>query len=276
MAHQEVTANNTMKLLFNLKSIATGILACSTCSQAATVAYSWSSPSNLGTETGTLSASIPGQGTGTGETVNITGTLAAPTITLNDGAAPSGFIGQQTSYTTAANNVTMSTHFGWSGTVNLVGVDSMGNSYSLPVSLTYEDGDSIAASYTATDSGAAVDSVGLTRFALWPGENSSGHRVSGPADTFTFAAGADTFSVTGSRNPITGANAGSTIGDNLGTIIGIRDEPATSGTVFYSGLSINGNLDEDDAGIVFTPVPEPSSVVLLSLATLGLVGRRRK
>lgn len=134
-------------------------------------------------------------------------------------------------------------------------------------------GDSISISYSATDASATVDSIGSGRFAMWPGDNSGGHRSSG--QTEVFAASDDTFSVSSAR--IFGAtNTANTVGDNVGVLFGIRDEPATSGTRFFRNVSISGNINQDDSGIVFTPVPEPSSIALFGMGLLGLVGNRRR
>ena len=245
-----------------------------TLAHSANVNFHWYADTN----TGTLTAEVSGQGSGTGETVTLTGTMTAATITHNDALAiPSGYDAIQSTYTSAANNVTVSTHFGWTSDFTVSGTDTQGNSYSLIVNPTFEHGDRYDFSATASDL-STNDVTGDVQFAMWLGENSGGHRISGV--TRTFVAGEDAgFSISWGRTHSSGETAIST-DEDLGFIIGVR--PTSTGTlptepVVFSDLEFYGGLNQDYSGIVFTAfVPEPTSISLSLLGASSLLLRRRR
>ncbi|MFC5051512.1 PEP-CTERM sorting domain-containing protein [Rubritalea spongiae] len=245
------------------------LLASANAGLAATVNLDFSTASGLGA----FSVDVAGQGSGTGETVSLTATLA-PTITNNDlKSVPAGYDAIQSVFTASANNVTLSSHFGWSGSINLTGLDSKGNSYSLLVDLTYEENDFINVTADITDeiaTGSGDDVTGDVRFAIWAGENGGGHRISGA--TNTFASGADNFSIVGSRT-LNSSTASSSIGDDVGFILGFRDTP--NGTLLIDNLNFSAELNETNT-VDFTAVPEPTSTSLLGIATIGLLTRRKR
>ncbi|MFC7337758.1 PEP-CTERM sorting domain-containing protein [Haloferula chungangensis] len=240
----------------------------------ATVEFSWSSAGS-----GSYTTTVPGQGSGSGEMVTLTGVMSAPVVTNNDpGLVPVGYDQVQSVFVATANNVTVASHFGWSGTTTLTGIDLQGNSYSLLVDLTYEVGDFVSYGVTVVDELAfdagGDDVIGNVQFAIWPGDNGGGNRVSG--QTVTFLSGADSFQVSGSRT-FGETNTANSIGDDLGFIIGARDSGGVlpNGTLLFSDTTFSGTLNEDSL-VEFSPVPEPSSSVLIGFGLLGAIARRRR
>jgi hypothetical protein len=239
---------------------------------AAIVSFSWDATTN----TGTLSSTVT---TGSGP-VTVTAPLAAPNITTDDGGMiPAGYDGYQNDFSGVTGGIpgtTAGTHYGWSGTVNLTGIILGVGTYTLPVDLIFEAGDSISYSFDAIDESTldAGDVTGTTTYAGWAGDYGSGHRYSAAAATFV--AGADSFSLTSTRT-IAAAET-STIGDSLGISIASRDSGLNTSpsTVYFDNFQFSGTLAQPDSDLVFTPVPEPSSAIFMGAGLMGALLRRRR
>lgn len=224
---------------------------------------------------GNFSIDVAGQGTGLGETVTLSSAVA-PTITNNDPLGiPSGAFAIQSDYTDIGpTGAQAATHFGWSGTTTLSGMDSFGNSYDMTIDLSIIEGDIFAFTAMVEDQAlAGNDVVGNVWLAMWPGDNNSGHRASGA--TLTFVAGVDTPQSFGHSRDIQNANTAAALsGDQVGFLIASRQGFGTNPLVF-TDLEFDATLDRD-APVVFTPIPEPSSAALFGLCGFAFLFRRTR
>jgi MYXO-CTERM domain-containing protein len=225
---------------------------------------------------------------------------AALVVNPNPGLTPAGFIGAQTTAGGNSNEPNSLVGLVWSGSVLATGTRG-GNTYTMQIPLRFvtevnqspADLNDYTWNVTYGDNAPTNDTSSTSMRFMMLLSRDTVIDATETANTFqrytqqnhTFAAGVlDSFTNTDTSSAAVkdatdaGAPAGTdAAGRDLAFYFGWRDQGAlSSGAILINNMTVGGLLNTDDASLVLVPEPGSVTIAIGGLASLALVGLRRR